>query len=202
MTESLNIYQRLHKVMQAVSYVQKESKRVNNQYTFVSHDAVTAALRPALIEHGILPVTRVLRHSQDGNRTEVDIQVEFVNIDSPDDRLLVTAFGYGVDPQDKGPGKAVSYAFKYACLKTFALETGDDPEKDSIDHEPAYINELDDAAQLGVEAFRKAWHDIPKAERAPLRQRVKAWQEIAEAADKNFLAEQEYSAEGRDNADA
>jgi hypothetical protein len=37
--------------------------------------------------------------------------------------------GYGVDPQDKGPGKAISYGVKYALLKVLGLETGDDPDE-------------------------------------------------------------------------
>lgn len=131
-----NIYQRLADVMRAVSYVQKEDKKVNNQYTFVSHDAVTAKLRPALLENGIATVATVKEHKQDGNRTEVTILVRFVNVDKPEECVEVESFGYGIDPQDKGPGKAVSYAFKYALLKTFCLETGDDPEHDSIDHHP------------------------------------------------------------------
>ena len=130
-----NIYQRLAAVMTAVSYVQKENKKVNNQYTFVSHDAVTAKLRPALIEHGIMPIVTVKHSAQDGNRTEVTISVKFVNIDKPEEIVEVESFGYGIDPQDKGPGKAVSYAFKYALLKTFCLETGDDPERDNIEYE-------------------------------------------------------------------
>lgn len=134
-----NIYQRLVAVMSAVSYVQKEDKRVNNQYTFVSHDAVTAKIRPALLENGIATVCTVKNHIQDGNRTEVTLAVRFVNIDKPEDFVEVESFGYGIDPQDKGPGKAVSYAFKYALLKTFCLETGDDPERDSANYDPQPI---------------------------------------------------------------
>src|SRR5688572_5129635 len=119
----------MHQVMKAVSYVQKEEKMVNNQYRFVSHDAVTAKLRPHLIEAGVLVVPRVTKHSQDGNRTEVDIEVDFVNVEKPEDRITIPMFGFGIDPQDKGPGKAVSYAVKYALLKAFSLETGDDPER-------------------------------------------------------------------------
>lgn len=132
-----NIYQRLVAVMSAVSYVQKEDRKVNNQYTFVSHDAVTAKIRPALLAEGVATVCSVKNHIQDGNRTEVTLAVRFVNIDKPEDFVEVESFGYGIDPQDKGPGKAVSYAFKYALLKTFCLETGDDPERDSIEHAPA-----------------------------------------------------------------
>lgn len=133
----LTIHQRIFAVMQAISYIQKGDKKVNNQYTFVSHDAVTAAIRPHLLEHGIVVIPSVTNHTQDGNRTEVDILVSFVNVDAPDDKVEIQFFGYGVDQQDKGPGKAFSYAKKYAFLQLFCLETGDDPERDLIDHKPA-----------------------------------------------------------------
>lgn len=136
-TLTLNIHQRMLAVMTDISYVQKSEKKVNEQYRFVTHDSVTAMVRGALLTHRIVATTHVLGHTQDGNRTSVDIRVEFINVDSPEDRVTVNAFGYGIDPQDKGPGKAISYAVKYAYLKAFALETGDDPERDSIDHKPA-----------------------------------------------------------------
>jgi hypothetical protein len=56
--------------------------------------------------------------------------VRFVNVEDPADHFDVETFGYGVDSQDKGPGKAMSYAVKYALLKALGLETGDDPDMD------------------------------------------------------------------------
>jgi hypothetical protein len=52
----------------------------------------------------------------------------------------VETFGYGVDAQDKGPGKAMSYGVKYALLKVLGLETGDDPDvvqDNRADYRPA-----------------------------------------------------------------
>jgi len=134
MAETLNIYQRISAVMADLDYVQKEDKLVNDQYSFVSHDAVSAAIHPLLVKHGIVAVPRVISWAQDGNRTSVDLEVDFVNIDTPEDGITVPSFGFGIDKQDKGPGKAVSYAVKYAALKLFVLATGDDPERDLIDH--------------------------------------------------------------------
>lgn len=139
--KKLNIHQRLHEVMKQVSYVQKENKKVNGQYSYVSHDAVTALVRGALVDNGIVAVPTVKKHSQDGNRTTVELQVDFVNIDNPDETVSTVSYGQGVDNQDKGIGKAYSYAYKYAMLKMFALETGEDPERDNIDHKPAEQNE-------------------------------------------------------------
>ncbi|MDP9196116.1 MAG: ERF family protein [Pseudomonadota bacterium] len=125
----LNIHQRLHAAMQKVDYIQKE-KRSGMQYSIVTHDAVTAKVRPVLLECGIVYHPVEMKRSQDGNRTEVDLVVRFSNIDNPSDHIDVPACGYGIDSQDKGPGKAISYAVKYALLKALGLETGDDPDQD------------------------------------------------------------------------
>lgn len=122
-----NIAQRIAAVMGEVDYVQKERKQGMN-YSIVSHDAVTAKVRPLLHKHGIVYYPRDLFVNQDGNRTEARFTVRFENIDKRDDYIDVATFGYGVDGQDKGPGKAMSYGVKYALLKVLGLETGDDPD--------------------------------------------------------------------------
>lgn len=129
-----NIYQRIIAVMKGVRYVQKEDRKVNNLYTFVSHDAVVAAIRPHLEENRIAVIPTVLGTKQDGNRTVMKVRITLVNSDNPEETVSVDMVGYGIDPQDKGPGKAFSYAYKYAFLKLFCLETGDDPERDNIDY--------------------------------------------------------------------
>jgi hypothetical protein len=122
-----NIAQRIAAVMGEVDYVQKEKKQGMN-YSIVSHDAVTAKVRPLLHKHGIVYYPRAMTVSQDGNRTVAVFTVRFENIDDRTDYIDVETFGYGVDPQDKGPGKAMSYGVKYALLKVLGLETGDDPD--------------------------------------------------------------------------
>tara|TARA_R100000655_G_scaffold49054_1_gene86570 strand:- start:287 stop:886 length:600 start_codon:yes stop_codon:yes gene_type:complete len=135
----LNIYQRILSVMDDLHFVQKEDKRVNGQYTFVSHDAVSAAIHPLLVKHRIVVTPTVIDHTIDGNRTVVNVEVNFVNADMPEEKITINSIGYGIDNQDKGIGKAVSYATKYAFLKMFVLETGDDPEQDLIEHQPDTI---------------------------------------------------------------
>jgi hypothetical protein len=137
--KKLNIHQRIHAVMLGLKYVQKGDKRVNNQYTFVSHDAVTAAVRPHLIEHGIVVIPSVQAWAQDGNRITVTMNISFVNVDDVSDKVDIEMCGQGIDPQDKGFGKAYSYCKKYAFLSLFCLETGDDPERDLIDHVEATV---------------------------------------------------------------
>jgi hypothetical protein len=135
--DKLNIHQRINAIMASISYVQKGDAKVNGQYSFVSHDAVTAAIHPLLVEHGVNIIPTVTAWNKDGNLTSVDVAIDFVNIVDPADKVTISTLGYGIDNQDKGVGKAISYACKYAMLKVFMLETGDDPEKDLIEHKPA-----------------------------------------------------------------
>ena len=138
----MNIHQRLAKAMERVTYIQKDKKSGMN-YSIVSHDVVTAKVRPALLESGIVYYPVDVKHTQNGNRTEVAMTVRFVNAEKPEDFFDVQSFGYGIDSQDKGPGKAMSYAVKYALLKTLGLETGDDPDHDQqTEHESGLFGTL------------------------------------------------------------
>lgn len=173
-TPMLNIHQRILQVMAEVTYVQKDKKQGMN-YSIVSHDVVTAKVRPHLVDAGITYYPVSIARSQQGNRTEMDMIVRFTNADDPTDFIDVCSSGYGVDSQDKGPGKAQSYAVKYALLKVLGLETGDDPDKDQekeAEHKPEYVTNVEafvdriamctTEAQLG-EAFETYAKDIDAA---------------------------------------
>lgn len=135
-----NVHQRLAAAMAEVDYIQKERKQGMN-YTIVSHDAVTAKVRPVLLKNGIVYYPVRCEHLHNGNRAECSLTVRFVNVDEPSDFFDVPTFGYGIDTQDKGPGKAMSYAVKYALLKALGLETGDDPDTDDADYSPKDVHQ-------------------------------------------------------------
>jgi hypothetical protein len=148
----MNIYQRLAKVMEEVTYIQKEKKQ-GMRYSIVSHDAVTAKVRPVLLKHGVVYHPTQLAISQNGNRTEVTLTVRFVNVDEPSDCIDVPSAGYGIDDQDKGPGKAISYAVKYSLLKALGMESGDDPDEDQVsEHVPAVAKSLELAISMAETA--------------------------------------------------
>jgi hypothetical protein len=129
-----NILQRLNAVMQEVDYIQREQKQ-GMRYKIVSHDKVTGLVRPALVKHGVVYWPSSFDVKQSGNRTELCCQVVFANMDDKNDYIVVDTLGYGIDDQDKGPGKAISYAVKYALLKALGLETGDDPDlEQDVEH--------------------------------------------------------------------
>ena len=135
----LNIHQKLHSILGVVNYIKKDTKIEfgNNSFSVTNHDSVTELIHPLLVEYGINLIPTVLKVVQDGNRTRVDLSFDWVNVDNPKDRFTTTSSGYGVDQQDKGIGKAWSYAQRYAVLKTLHLVTGEkDIEEYNEDFSP------------------------------------------------------------------
>jgi hypothetical protein len=170
----LNLHQRMAAVMREVTYIQKETKQ-GMQYKIVSHDKVTAKVRPALLANGVIYYPIRCDTAQNGNRTECNMTVRFANIDDPQDFIDVESCGHGIDTQDKGPGKAQSYAVKYALLKALGLETGDDADHDSIEHnrvDPAMHQAATAAAirmietETSREGLVEYWIDLAKNEKA------------------------------------
>lgn len=133
-----NIHQRVNAVMQDVPYVQKVQRKTGLQYTFVNRDAVVAKLRVAMVKHGITYYPNVLNFTESGNRITATVVHTYTNSDHPEDCIVFSTVGYGIDSQDKGPGKAVTYAEKLAHLKLFMIEAGDEDECEHYDepHNP------------------------------------------------------------------
>lgn len=140
----LNIYQRINEIRKQCAYIQKDKKVEGAGYMAVTHDAVTAELRPHFIEQGIVIVPRLMRARvvDTGTTTSKNIpiiryearfEVDFVNMDNPSDKVTVPLEAHANDQGDKAPGKAMSYATKYAMLKLFSIETGEQEEERPID---------------------------------------------------------------------
>ncbi len=148
--EFLNIYQRLNRVMKCVKTIYKDGTNSHQKYKFVSHDNVSKALHDPLCDNGIMMIPTVKSYEIDGNKITVVMQVSFTNIDDPSEKVTVESIGLGIDNQDKGIGKAISYAMKYCMLKMFCLETGDDVDNDSVSHKPE-----PNRARINKEDFKK-----------------------------------------------
>jgi hypothetical protein len=132
----MNIYQRVNEVRKKVWYAKKD-KAVQG-YKAVTHDAVTALVRNHLIDQGVIVVPRWISSdtvevgtTKGGTamiRYAARYEVDFVNCDDPADKIIVPMEAHANDHGDKAPGKATSYATKYAILKLFSIETGEDEE--------------------------------------------------------------------------
>lgn len=137
MTHPATITKALHEVMTKVGYVQKKGKNEFHRYNYASEADLLEALRPAMLEAGLLLLPSGASHSSidEYGNTHVSVEYTLAHKDGDvwPDKLV--AFGSGNDRnskggvQDKGTYKALTGANKYLLFKLFQIETGDDPEK-------------------------------------------------------------------------
>lgn len=141
MTELVkNIYQRINAVMKEVAYIKKDASISGGgpSYKAVTHDQVISVCRSKLVEAGIVMfpeqiegemiITRDLKADIKMHLYSGVYNINFVNIDSPEDRITVAIHAHASDNGDKAPGKCITYATKSAILKILCLETGENDE--------------------------------------------------------------------------
>lgn len=171
--KAMNIFQRINAVRKEISYIQKD-KAVSTgggSYRAVTHDAVTGMLRASLIDHGIIVVPSqtmgVFNPKEPDSKQrlyEANYRVSFINMDDPQDCVCVDVNAHALDNGDKAPGKAMSYATKYAMLKLFSIETGEDEEsryqREDFDVMP-FILQME--AAISIPDLQKIYTDAYRA---------------------------------------
>lgn len=147
--EKIGLYKKISAVMQEVSYLSKDDKVEfgATKYKAISEEKVTSTVRESLLKNGLIVLPVEQMHRRDGQLTTVDVKYKIIDIDTGEYEIIVSS-GTGSDTQDKGVGKAMTYAFKYLFLRTFAIPTGEDPDKTSS-------AELDEKQRKALEAEEK-----------------------------------------------
>ena len=155
MADQRNIFQRMSAITSEISTVAKNLSvdAGKSSYKAVGEADVLAAVKPIEAKHGVYsyPVSRTITDSGEmvsttkyGERKQLFMRVEtvyrFVNIDKPEEHIDITTYGDGVDTQDKAPGKAMTYGDKYALLKAYKIQTGDDPDQKASEELSGYNN--------------------------------------------------------------
>jgi hypothetical protein len=138
----LNLFQRINECRKKIDYIKKDKdvSTGGGSYRAVTHDTVTAIVRKHMVDFGIVsypvlvdsimnpPMVDVDGKQSKQMRYEATYDFHFVNEDKPEDRLTIRIQAHAMDNADKAPGKALSYAKKYAILKLFEIETGESEE--------------------------------------------------------------------------
>lgn len=140
----MNIYEKMSAIMQDVQYLTKDDqvKFGTTSYKALSEEKVTGIMRAELIKHKLVIYPIQQSASRIGQITHVDVMYRLVNVENPEEYIDIASCGDGADSQDKGSGKAMTYAFKYMWLRAFALPTGEDPDKISsaeLDEKLKYV---------------------------------------------------------------
>lgn len=160
----MNIYQKMSAITKEISTVAKNLQvgEGKNQYKAVGEADVLAAVKPIEVKHGVYsyPFNREIVESGEmvsttkyGDRKSLYLRVKtvyrFVNVDEPSEYIDITTYGDGVDSQDKAPGKAMTYGDKYALLKAYKIQTGDDPDQ----NESETLNSVNRNDRTGEPAY-------------------------------------------------
>lgn len=191
----------------------KTSKNVQQGYQFRGIDAVYNALSPLLAKHGLCILPRVMSREVVERRTKNDTALFYVTVGMEFDfvaaedgsKHTVTTYGEAMDSGDKATNKAMSAAYKYACMQAFSIPTEGDNDADATTHEvsakpvdAAILAAAKQAAKKGKETFRKSWAAYSQATREQLRSHISELQDIADDAD-NRAAEDHSQATHHDD---
>lgn len=172
-----NLFHRIIWVRERVLRLGKDAQVAGygEGYKAITHDKVTAAMRPLMNAAGIVSWI-TCNHAEDAPTGAVTAKgraivqhrasftVTFANAFNPEQKIELQQLAYADDFGDKAPGKATSYAMKYALLKMFMVETGeDDEERNAVESRGALLKD-DDKAMADVYAVAEECFgdDAPK----------------------------------------
>lgn len=186
----LNIYQRMSAV---TNELRRVAKNLNvgvgkSSYKATGEADVLDAVKPLEEKYGVYsyPISRKIvndeileNESLAYNSNEkiikkqffmrVETIYRFVNVDKPEEFIETTTYGDGIDSQDKSPGKAMTYADKYALLKGYKIVTGDDPDQNaSEDITPPKQPQKQPPRQVGKATPAEVQKDIDELKAKPI----------------------------------
>lgn len=163
----MSIYEKILAIMQDVNHIQKDDtvSYKSTNYKALSEEKVTSIMREKMIEQKLIvfPVKQEFR--KDGYISHVDVTYRIVDTETGDS-IEVTSCGDGADTQDKGAGKAMTYAYKYMWLRTFAIPTGEDPDKIAS----AQLDDMEKGKTPEPPKPKKNFPSAPKEDGTPINQ--------------------------------
>lgn len=145
--ETMNIYQKMLAIENELGKVTK-SKAIGtgkNQYKAVSESDIITAVKPLENKYGVFsyPADRQMVDSSivetestyNGETQKKTVYMaryktvyRFVNVDNPSEYIETVSYSEGVDSADKGSGKAMTYADKYALMKAYKICADEETE--------------------------------------------------------------------------
>lgn len=181
--------------------IAKDRRNQQQGYQFRGIDDVYAALAPLLAKHQLCILPRMLARTSTERQTPrggvlfyVTVEAEFDFVSAEDgSRHTVRTFGEAMDSGDKATNKAMSAAYKYACLQAFSIPTEGDNDADATSHEPVaqaapdmqtILQSLQGAPSLEILKghFAAAWQMLDAAHRPAAQAAYQARKEQLEAA--------------------
>jgi hypothetical protein len=179
----MNIFEKISAITAELGVVAKNLEvetGKNKSYRAVSERDIIDAVKPLESKYGVYsyPSRRTVLESNllesestyNGNTTKkttlmtrIETVYRFVNIEKPDEYIETTTFAEGMDSQDKGAGKAMTYADKYALMKVYKISTGDDPDQiasEDVSYRPVDNSKPMTAREILIKELRDRGIDV------------------------------------------
>lgn len=146
----MNIYEKMLNITNEIASVNKNLTvgEGKSKYKAVGEADVLKAVKELEFKHKVYsyPVNREIIESamyttsnQYGEKNNIFSRIKttyrFVNVEKPDEYIEIISYAEGIDTQDKGAGKAMTYSDKYALMKAYKIITGEDPDQNPSQEE-------------------------------------------------------------------
>lgn len=160
--KKMNLWEKISQISSEIEYLKKDDivGSGQNSYKAISIEKVMETVGKKMCKFGVViyPIKQEYQRIDEVTKgidyktkavvdkvsriSEVNVVYEVVNIHNPIEKIQTVSSGTGVDTQDKGVGKAMTYAYKNMIIKLFAIATGDDTDKvHSDDYTKALVGE-------------------------------------------------------------
>lgn len=133
----MSVFEKILNIQADCRYVQKTGKNTYHNYTYATEGDILRAVKDAAIKHGVAITCTTESesgHIEAGGKlvrwAKVTLKGTLTDIETAES-ITASFDGYAEDTGDKAIYKATTGAYKYFLLKTFGIETGDDPEMTS-----------------------------------------------------------------------
>jgi hypothetical protein len=171
-----NLAKAIIEVMKEVDGIDKSMTVGSGQssYKGVPDQEVKKIVRASMIKNGLTLVPTGVEETTEVSRWEetyngqvkqkqsvfTKVTTKYLLLHTSGESMPVAGYGHGVDSQDKGAGKATTYALKYLLLYLFLIPTGkiDDADATHSDNHEMPKKQAPKKPELkeGTEAFEKA----------------------------------------------
>jgi len=198
-----NLAAKMLKVMEDVGYIQKSGWNSFHKYRYATEADVASSVSGALIKNGVHVFHSVIDREclqfktakgRDSFLITVKLELTFIDVDS-DEKFVGTFYGDASDSDDKAIYKAITGGVKYALMKSFMIETGDDPERDAKAEKDSVVTQVDLnkklsesrqalklAAHSGLSSLKEAWEGLDGYSQGVLKDEKDAFKKIAQSA--------------------
>lgn len=183
----------------AATGIGKDRRNEQQNYKFRGIDDVYNAVSRLLADNGLCIMPRcteravVERTNAKGTALfYVTVRMEFDFVAAADGSThTVVTYGEAMDSGDKATNKAMSAAYKYALMQTFAIPTEGDNDADATTHEvaprtptqEAALQSLREAALAGMSTLEAAWKAATPALRMALKDELPSLKDAAAKAE-------------------